>query len=287
MKQLSLPAPAKLNLFLHITGQRQDGYHELQTLFQFLDLADELNFKLREDGLILLENQLEDVPQADNLVWKAAELLAPLRADPSLGVSIQLQKNLPMGGGLGAGSSDAATTLLALNQLWKLELSLDQLAEQGLQLGADVPVFVRGQTAWAEGIGEKLQPMEAPESYYLLIHPGCHCNTGAFFSHPRLPRSTPKTTAEAALHNLGSNDFTVLARELYPPVEACFQWLEEQDCQPWLTGTGACVFARVATGEQGQELLERLPAAFNNHPTQGWVVKACQTSPTHQLIFSP
>ncbi|WP_404419844.1 4-(cytidine 5'-diphospho)-2-C-methyl-D-erythritol kinase [Marinospirillum sp.] len=284
MTQLSLPAPAKLNLFLHIIAKREDGYHELQTLFQFLDLADELNFKLRSDGLVVLENQLEEVPQADNLVWKAAELLAPLRPDPGLGVSIRLHKKLPMGGGLGAGSSDAATTLLALNQLWKLELSLDQLAEKGLQLGADVPVFVRGQTAWAEGVGEKLQAVQVPESHYLLIHPGCHCNTGAFFSHPRLPRSTPKTTAKAALQQLGSNDFTTLARELYPPVEACFQWLQEQDCQPWLTGTGACVFAKVSSAEQGQALLKQLPATFSGHPTQGWVVKSCQTSPTHQAL---
>ena len=286
MKQLSMPAPAKLNLFLHITGQRKDGYHELQTLFQFLDLADQLNFALRSDGQILLEKQLEDVPQADNLIWKAAQLLAPLRPDPGLGVSVQLQKHLPMGGGLGAGSSDAASTLLALNQLWKLELSLDQLAEKGLQLGADVPVFVRGQTAWAEGIGEKLQPLTLPESHYLLIHPGCHCNTGVFFSHPQLPRSTPRTTPEAALNHLGSNDFTALARALYPSVEACFQWLKTQGCQPWLTGTGACVFAQVPSADQGQEFLKHLPTDFAGYRPQGWVVKGCQTSPAHQLLNS-
>jgi 4-diphosphocytidyl-2-C-methyl-D-erythritol kinase len=284
MTQLSLPAPAKLNLFLHITGKREDGYHELQTLFQFLDLADQLDFTLRSDGQILLENQLHNVEQTDNLVWKAAKLLAPLRTDPSLGVSIQLQKNLPMGGGLGAGSSDAATTLLALNQLWKLGLSLDQLAGKGLQLGADVPVFVRGQTAWAEGIGEKLYTLQIPESHYLLIHPGCHCNTGVFFSHPDLPRSSPEATAKEALQNLGSNAFTALARELYPPVEACFQWLQEQGQQPWLTGTGACVFTRLDHPEQGQELLNRLPSSFKGHATQGWVVKGCQTSPAHQAL---
>lgn len=284
MKHLRLPAPAKLNLFLHITGQRPDGYHELQTIFQFLDLADQLDFTLRSDGQILLENQLVEVEQEDNLIWKAAQALQPFRQNSLQGVSIRVSKNLPLGGGLGAGSSDAATTLLALNQLWQLNLSLDHLAELGLKLGADVPVFVRGQTAWAEGIGENLAPLHLPEAHYLLIHPGCHCNTGEFFSHPRLPRATPRTSPQAALQNLGSNDFTELARELYPALDACFQWLKDQGQQPWLTGTGACVFTRLDSPEQGQELLERLPTSFNGSTAQGWLVKGCQTSPAHQKL---
>jgi len=284
MKPLCLPAPAKVNLFLHITGQREDGYHELQTLFQFLNLADELSLTLRDDGQILLENQLDQVAQEDNLIWQAAQLLKPFRKNSTQGVSLKVKKILPMGGGLGAGSSNAATTILGLNHLWELNLSLYQLAELGLQLGADVPVFVRGKTAWGEGIGEKLQPIKVARSDYLLIHPGCHCNTKAFFMHPRLPRATPKISIETALDQLGSNDFTELAKELYPPINACFDWLKKRGLQPWLTGTGACVFARLQSDGQGKQLLKELPASWGGKRTQAWVVSSNPRSPVHRLL---
>ncbi|SFC03321.1 4-diphosphocytidyl-2-C-methyl-D-erythritol kinase [Marinospirillum celere] len=285
MKTLTLPAPAKLNLMLHLVGRRADGYHLLQSVFQFLDLADELHFQRLDADQLELKTQLAQVKQEDNLIWKAVQLLAPLRPHPKLGVSIQLEKRLPMGGGLGAGSSDAATTLLALNQLWELNLSLDYLAELGLQLGADVPVFVRGQTAWAEGIGEQLEPLSVPAEHYLLIHPGCHCSTAELFQHPDLPRSTAKISKEQALDHLGSNDFTTLARRLYPALDSSFHWLEEQQLQPWLTGTGACVFAHLKEPAQGHELLQQLPESFGDQPLQGWVVKGCQLSPAHQALI--
>lgn len=283
-QHLSLPAPAKLNLMLHLVGRREDGYHLLQTLFQFLDLSDHLHFQLNDTGKVELSSNLAEVKQEDNLIWKAAQLLAPRKPNPELGVQITLEKKLPMGGGLGAGSSDAATTLLALNQLWNLQLGLNELASLGLQLGADVPVFVRGQTAWAEGIGEILQPLAVAPSHYLLIHPGCHCSTAAFFQHPDLPRTTASIQPQQVFDYLGSNNFTPLARKLYPAVNRAFEWLEAQGLTPWLTGTGACVFARVDDPQRAEDLLSQLPADFGEQPSQGWVVQGQQISPAHQAL---
>lgn len=284
MKQLSLPAPAKINLLLHITGQRRDGYHELQTLFQFLDLADELSLTLRDDGEVLLESALEGVTRDKNLVWKAAQALLPYRSDPQQGVSLKLTKRLPLGGGLGAGSSDAASTLLGLNHLWQLNLSLDDLAAIGLRLGADVPVFVRGTTAWAEGVGEQLEAMTLSPSDYLLVHPGCHSCTKTLFSHPQLPRSTARISQAQALDYLGSNDFSDLAKALYPAIGQCFDWLEARGYQPWLTGSGACVLIRLPDPKQGQQLLQQLPASWGAGPVQAWLVQSRQTSPAHQVL---
>lgn len=281
---LTLPAPAKLNLLLHITGRRPDGYHELQTLFQFLALADALTFTLTDDGQARLESSLPGVNDADNLVLRAARLLAPLRTNPQQGVSIRLDKHLPMGGGLGAGSSDAATTLLALNQLWQLHLSQAQLLQLGLQLGADVPIFIFGQTAWAEGVGEQLTPSPMPEAPYLLVHPGCHCNTSLLFSHPELPRNTPRINPADALQHLGNNDFAALVCQLYPPVQAVFDWLTAAGLQPRLTGSGACVYARLPDTASGAQLLQVLPMQLSGSPIRGWLTHSLNTSPTHQQL---
>ncbi|TVP89712.1 MAG: 4-(cytidine 5'-diphospho)-2-C-methyl-D-erythritol kinase, partial [Pseudomonadaceae bacterium] len=202
---LSLPAPAKLNLFLHITGRRTDGYHTLQTLFQFLDYGDTLHFQPRRDGQIQLHTELEGVDPADNLILRAAKLLQPHCAQHG-GADIRLDKRLPMGGGLGGGSSDAATTLLGLNQLWQCGLTLDQLAELGLQLGADVPVFVRGHAAWAEGVGEQLTPVDIEEPWYLVAIPDCNVSTAEVFSDQRLTRDTPPITLAAFREHGGRND---------------------------------------------------------------------------------
>lgn len=286
LTRLSLPAPAKINLLLHITGQRVDGYHLLQTLFQFLDLHDELHFQLTNDGLITLQPQLKGVAEKDNLITRAAGLLAPLRKNQQQGVAIDLEKNLPMGGGLGAGSSDAATTLLALNQLWELGLDLDQLAALGLKLGADVPVFIFGQTAWAEGIGEQLQPAAAKEAVYLLIFPGCHCDTGKLFSHPDLPRNTPLISPQAAQQHLGENDFEALVRQLYPAVEATFAWLATEHQQGYLTGSGASVYCRLDNKQQAQALLAKLPSHFAGFKPKAWVAQGCNQSLTHVKLIA-
>ena len=191
MNPISWPAPAKLNLFLHINGRRADGYHELQTLFVILDVGDELRIRVDESDAITLEPEVPGVPLEQNLIYRAAQLLKAHSERP-LGAHIQLTKRLPMGGGLGGGSSDAATTLVALNHLWQLGLSEDELALMGRTLGADVPVFVRGRSAFAEGVGERLQPVEIPTKWYLVVHPQVHVSTAQIFQDPDLPRDTPK-----------------------------------------------------------------------------------------------
>ncbi|HKM14342.1 MAG TPA: 4-(cytidine 5'-diphospho)-2-C-methyl-D-erythritol kinase [Marinospirillum sp.] len=282
---LSLPAPAKINLLLHITGKRLDGYHQLQTLFQFLDLHDDLHFQLTNDGSIRLAPILAGVAVEDNLVMRAAQLLAPFRKNHQLGVAINLQKNLPMGAGLGAGSSDAATTLLALNLLWQLNLDLTQLAALGLQLGADVPVFIFGQTAWAEGIGEQLQSAKAEEATYVLIFPGCHCDTGSLFSHPDLPRNTPLIHPQNAQQHLGENDFEALVRRLYPAVEAAFVWLAAEHQHGYLTGSGASIYCRLDNPAQAEALLSRLPKGFAGYKPSAWVTKGCNQSLAHVKLI--
>lgn len=276
---LTLPAPAKLNLFLHLTGRRADGYHNLQTLFQFVELHDELSFQLTTNGRYSLSTNLQGVAVADNLVTRAVKLLQPLRPKASLGVDIQLHKNLPQGAGLGAGSSNAATSLLALNYLWQLGLSTAELASLGLQLGADVPVFVQGVSAWAEGVGELLQPVKVPEQTYLVLFPGCACDTAQLFQHPDLPRSTAPLKLEQASQHLGSNAFAAVVRHLYPPVEAAFAWFTQQELQPYLTGSGSCVYSVVPNAQQGQQLLASLPNRLAGSPVQAWVTQGCSVSP--------
>lgn len=243
MKQaasLSLPAPAKLNLMLHVVGRRADGYHELQTLFQFLDLADQLHFRVRDDGQLLLHSELAGVASADNLIMRAARLLQQ-NSNCRLGADIWLDKHLPVGGGIGGGSSNAATCLLGLNHLWQLGLDLEQLAALGLRLGADVPVFIHGRAAFAEGIGEKLQFVELPQAWILLARPDVSISTAKIFADPDLTRNTQRIKVRTVLERGGHNDCLAVVVKHYPEVARAMQLLS-QYCQPRLTGTGSCIF---------------------------------------------
>lgn len=274
---LTLPAPAKLNLFLHITGQREDGYHTLQTLFQLLDFGDELSFSLRDDDEIRLEPEIEGVPHEDNLIVKAARLLQT-HSNKLQGANIHLTKLLPMGGGIGGGSSNAATTLLALNQLWQTQLTLPELAELGRQLGADVPVFIEGNSAWAEGVGEQLQALELPEKWYLVLTPNCHVSTAEIFSHKDLTRDTPSITVAAFLEQGGVNDCQPLVRNLYNEVDSALSWLS-QFGDAKMTGTGACVFAAFDNKASAEAVLAKTPNTLN-----GFVARAINHSSVHKLL---
>lgn len=264
---LSLPAPVKLNLFLHITGRRPDGYHNLQTLFQLLDFGDELTFTPNQSGEITLRCNDASLQGMDNLVWRAALLLKPLAAK-NAGVDIYLDKKTPMGGGLGGGSSDAATTLHALNQLWQLHLSTAQLAELGLQLGADVPVFVHGQTAFAEGVGEHLQPVSLPKHWFLVATPDAHVSTAAVFTHPDLIRDSKPLTLENLMAAPWRNDCQPLVERLCPAVALTLQWLVEY-APSRMTGTGASVFAQFADEASARHALAQLPQNCRGFVAQG------------------
>ena len=272
MTTLTLPAVAKLNLFLHITGRRNDGYHNLQTLFQLLDVGDELSFTLRQDTDITLDCNNTQLINEQNLVLRAARLLQQYSQSPQ-GCDIYLHKHLPMGGGLGGGSSDAATTLLGLNTLWQLNLSVDTLAELGLTLGADVPLFVRGFTAFAEGVGEKLQPVALDEKVYLVVTPNCHISTAEVFQHPDLIRNSLPISADSLLTADWRNDCQPLVERLYPIVAITLQWLVEYaPCQ--MTGTGASVFAAFPDQTSAQHALAQLPANC-----RGFVARGVNQSP--------
>ncbi len=261
------PAPAKLNLFLHINGRRADGYHLLQTLFQLLDFGDEIGFRLRDDGVIRRVSA-SPVPEHEDLVFRAARALAEKAPDQVPGVDIDLIKRLPMGGGVGGGSSDAATVLLVLNHLWGLRLSGEELAGVGVGLGADVPVFVRGCTAWAEGVGEKLLPVEMPAAWYLVVHPGCHVSTAEIFSDSDLTRDTPLTTIADFLAGRGRNDCEPVVVRRYPQVAAALEWLG-QFADSRLTGTGACVFASFHSESAAKSVLADLPDQYSGFVAQG------------------
>ncbi|MFC4655765.1 MULTISPECIES: 4-(cytidine 5'-diphospho)-2-C-methyl-D-erythritol kinase [Rheinheimera] len=267
MATLILPAPAKLNLFLHITGRRADGYHNLQTLFQLLDQGDQLQFTPRDDGQIQLRCNLPELETPDNLVLRAAALLKH-KAAASAGVDIYLEKQVPMGGGLGGGSSDAATTLAALNQLWGLGLSIKELAELGLTLGADVPVFVEGQTAYAEGVGEHLQPVSLPEKYYLIVTPEVHVSTALVFQHPDLTRDTAPLTLAQLLNSDWKNDCEALVKQLYPEVALVLDWLIEY-APSRMTGTGASVFAEFPDEFSARQTLHKLPSQWRAFVAKG------------------
>ena len=280
---LQLPAPAKLNLILRILGRREDGYHELQTLFQLLDYGDTLRFALRSDGEITVDAGALEIPLQDNLIYRAARLLQQ-HAGCTNGAHIELDKTLPQGGGIGGGSSDAATTLLGLNHLWQCGLPLDTLAQLGGQLGADVPVFVRGQTAWAEGIGEKLTPVETEPRHYLVLSPGCSVSTAAVFSNPGLTRdSTAITLAHLRegrldrnwLERHSSNDCQTLVERLYPEIGAAREWLQ-QFAKAQLTGTGGCIFAAFDSAQAAINVLAKMPERWS-----GFVAAGIQESPTH------
>lgn len=259
---------------LHITGRRDDGYHQLQTLFQLLDYGDSLVFQSRDDGIISLRPDIAGITSEDNLIIKAARLLATF-APPKAGVDITLDKVLPMGGGLGGGSSNAASTLLALNQLWQLQLSEDKLAALGLQLGADVPVFVRGRTAWAEGIGEKLQAIDIAETWYLVAKPNCSISTAEVFSHKQLTRNTPPITIAAFFKQGIKNDCEGVVRQCYPEVDAAIKWLSRHSPHPArLTGTGACIFAQFPDRASAAKIFHQLPVELD-----GFIAKGVNVSP--------
>jgi len=259
-------APAKLNLFLHVTGRRSNGYHTLQTIFQFLDYSDILQFNLRHDGRLTCRSTAK-IPPNQDLIFQAAQLLKHT-SGTSQGIDIRVKKRIPIGGGLGGGSSDAATTLLALNQLWQLDLPLTTLAQLGLQLGADVPVFVHGQAAWAEGVGEILTPIELEEPWYLVIHPGCQIPTAQIFADPDLTRNASPITLDAFLAGQCHNLCETIVRTRYPQVATALDWLNQYS-PARLTGTGACLFARFASSEQAHLVLTKLPKIWKGFVAQG------------------
>lgn len=274
---LSLPAPAKLNLFLHVTGQRDDGYHTLQTLFQFLDYGDTLHFSSRNDGKIVLLSDLPGVDAEDNLIVRAARLLKDASITP-LGADIKLDKILPMGGGIGGGSSDAATTLLGLNHLWQTGLSIDQLAELGIRLGADVPVFVRGHAAWAEGVGEQLTPVELEEPWFLVVAPDCPVSTAEIFSDERLTRNSSPITLAAFVAGGGRNDCLPVVTTRYPEIRNTLILLNKY-CEAKMTGTGSCLFGAFPNEREADKVRARLPATLRS-----FVARGCNVSPLHREL---
>ncbi|MGF1845471.1 4-(cytidine 5'-diphospho)-2-C-methyl-D-erythritol kinase [Vibrio lentus] len=262
------PSPAKLNLFLYITGQRDNGYHELQTLFQFVEFGDELTVSAnQETSAITITPEIPGVATEDNLIWKAATALQQYTST-SFGADIELKKVLPMGGGIGGGSSNAATVLVALNYLWQLNLPDDQLAEIGLQLGADVPVFVRGHAAFAEGVGEQLQPANPDEKWYLVVKPQVSIATVDIFTHSELTRNTPKRALATLLEQEYVNDCEKIVRMLYPEVDKQLSWLL-QYAPSRLTGTGSCVFAEFSSKKEAESVLEQLPDTVSAFVARG------------------
>jgi 4-diphosphocytidyl-2-C-methyl-D-erythritol kinase len=261
------PAPAKINLFLHVVGRRDDGYHLLQTVFQFLDRGDALEFEPRADGRIVRAASYDGIAEADDLVVRAARALqraSGIRA----GAEIRIAKHLPFGGGLGAGSSDAATTLVALNRLWDTGLDTGELARVGLELGADVPVFVHGRAAWAEGVGEQLTPIEVPENWLLVVHPGVAVATSEVFKHPDLTRNTPAITIRAFLAGAGTNTCEAVVRKLHPEVAAAIDWLRERG-DARMSGTGSCVFLMCQSEREARAALAQLPRRWHGFVSRG------------------
>lgn len=273
----SWPAPAKLNLFLQITGRRPDGYHTLQTVFQFLDYGDDLEFSVTNNGRIALLTPLTGVPENNNLAIRAAELLKKATGVRQ-GTEIQIKKRLPLGGGLGGGSSDAATTLLALNVLWGANLSVTELAALGLELGADVPVFVHGHAAWAEGIGEILTPLEPEEAWYLVVVPPVHVSTAKVFSNSELTRYSRTITIRDFQEGRGRrNDLELIVRRSYPEVNRAMSLLEEFG-EPRLSGSGGCVFLKLDEAGQGQRILKIIPKPFT-----GFVARGMNRHPLYRM----
>lgn len=270
--EISWPAPAKLNLMLRIVGRRPDGFHELQTVFQFLDIQDELRFHYRKDPLIRLLTPLPGVPPEADLCYRAAMALQQASGCRQ-GVEIELDKRLPMGGGLGGGSSDAATTLVALNRLWNLGLASHELRSIGVRLGADVPIFIHGQAAWAEGIGEQLNDIEPPCDWYLVITPDCHVSTAEIFAQPDLTRHSPRIKIRDFLQGDRRNDCLPVVRRRHPRVAEALDWLN-QFATAQLTGTGACVFAAFGNEQLARAAQRALPADL-----EGFVARGINRSP--------
>ncbi|KXO83962.1 4-diphosphocytidyl-2C-methyl-D-erythritol kinase [Acinetobacter venetianus] len=268
---IRVPSPAKLNLFLHITGRRENGYHELQTIFQLIDLYDWMNFKAIDGEDIQIEG-LDDVQLEQNLIYRAAQLLKPHAKKPC-GLNIHIEKNIPMGAGLGGGSSNAATTLIVLNQLWQCELSEQQLADYGVKLGADVPIFVLGRNAWAEGIGEHLSFIDLAQKKFIILKPDCFISTQQLFSQKTLTRDSKITTFCAYQLQPSSfgNNFEPLARQLYPEVDEAMRYLDQFGLAK-LTGTGACVFSEVTNEMNVEQILQ-------NAPCKAYLVNSLAESP--------
>jgi 4-diphosphocytidyl-2-C-methyl-D-erythritol kinase len=278
------PAPAKLNLFLHVTGRRPDGYHELQTLFQLIDLSDSVSLNVTDDGRIERPAGPAGVDPDSDLTVRAAKALQAATGCRA-GASIRIAKRIPMGGGLGGGSSDAATVLLALNHLWGCGLPVDELARLGLPLGADVPVFVRGSSAWAEGVGEQLVPVELPERWYVVIHPGVAVPTRDVFQSPELTRNTPVITIRAFFGPGGSsgsrNDCEPVVRARYPEVADALSWLGNF-APARLTGTGSCIFAAFGSAMDAERVAARAPDRW-----RAFVARGLNVSPVHALLRAP
>jgi 4-diphosphocytidyl-2-C-methyl-D-erythritol kinase len=270
---LTCPAPAKLNLFLLVTGRRPDGYHTLQTLFRFIDRADELTFALRSDGRVTRVAEVAGVAESSDLALRAARLLQTA-AGCALGVDIGIRKHLPVGGGLGGGSSDAATTLVALNRLWGLHLSRARLQELALKLGADVPVFVFGRNAFAEGIGERLQSVDLPPAWYFVLAPPVAVSTADVFADPELTRSTAPVTIRAFSEGcassglLGRNDLEAAVCRRYPDVSRHLRWLR-QFGPAALTGSGGCVYCPFDSETPARSVLGQLPAGMQGFVAEG------------------
>ena len=277
------PAPAKLNLFLHVTGRRADGYHELQTLFQLIDLNDTVAIRVTEDGRIERPAGPAGVDPDSDLTVRAAKALQAATGCKA-GASLRITKRIPMGGGLGGGSSDAATVLLALNDLWHCGLSVDELARIGLPLGADVPVFIRGSSAWAEGVGERLEPVELPERWYVVVHPGVAVPTRDVFQSPELTRNSPVITIRAFFGPGGQaasrNDCEPVVRAGYPEVADALGWLEKF-APARLTGTGSCIFASFASAIDAERVAARVPDRW-----RAFVARGLNVSPVRARLLA-
>ncbi|MBF8659291.1 4-(cytidine 5'-diphospho)-2-C-methyl-D-erythritol kinase [Pseudomonas putida] len=279
MQALTLPAPAKLNLWLHIIGRRADGYHELETVFQFLDHGDELSFAVREDGMIRLHSDLDTVPHDSNLIVRAARQLQVQSGTP-LGADIWLDKVLPMGGGIGGGSSDAATTLLGLAHLWQLDWDEDRLAALGLGLGADVPVFVRGHAAFAQGVGEQLTPVDPEQPWYVVLVPQVSVSTAEIFSHPQLTRDSLPLKMRPVPKGNSRNDCQPVVEQNYPEVRNALNALGKFT-EARLTGTGSCVFGAFPSKAEADKVLALLSATQT-----GFVAKGSNISMLHRKLQS-
>lgn len=277
MNDAPWPAPAKLNLFLHVTGRRPDGYHAIQTIFQLIDLTDDLGFAPRADGEIRRVAGPVEVPAAQDLCLRAARSLQAAGGCPR-GADIWLEKRIPVQGGLGGGSSDAATTLVALNEIWGLRLPVDALAEIGLKLGADVPLFVRRQSAWGEGVGERLTPLELPGRHFAIVFPGIGIRTAEVFQAPELTRKTPETTIRGFLKAGGRNDCEPVVTGRSPEVRRALAWLAERG-EAQMSGTGSCVFAAFADRGCAQAALEGLPPEW-----RGFVARGLDRSPLQERL---
>ena len=276
-QSIRLPAPAKLNLFLHITGRRADGYHLLQTIFQFLDICDFVTLQATENPEISLSNPIPGVADEDNLLYKAARLLQQ-DSGTTRGAIIGIEKNLPMGGGLGGGSSDAATVLVGLNRLWQLNYPMHTLAQLGLRLGADVPIFIHGKAAWAEGVGERIEAIEVAEPWYLVIAPGVEVSTAKIFSDKRLTRDCAIIKIRDFLEGRTTNVCEELVRQDYPEVAKALYFLDttRPETRARMTGTGSCVFASYKDETSAQAALKLMPKQW-----QGFVTKGCNVSPLY------